>query len=305
MRFFHFTAHTTRKHIYYRGEMSNFVVMSDALLGPLMDCPDVFYEYVLKKLDPTDLCLLSLTNKRARAVVEESGRKVAGVKYKLKLIRFMGSDNMARWAQSNASHPTGLEVCMHLAHKGDFESLKRAHRLGWPWNEWTCRELAHTGRLDMLMWAREKGCPWDSFTMQFAARGGHLLTLKWAYEKGAPFTTGSLAYYAVRPGHLHVMKWIHAEGLMGVYADSIDSLAYFAVHAGHLHVMKWIHAEGFMRRLGINVVDSFNMHSNTAVEEGHTEMAAWLLGIVVSLNVPTPQEVVNPHSMQDLLELLG
>ena len=137
--------------------------MADSLLGPLTELPLVLREHVLKKLNPTDLSLLSLTCKRVRAAVEESGRPVAGVQagpwgiIELSLVLFMGSDTMAMWAQSNANCVLGPEVCMHLATKGDLEGLKRAHRLGWPLNEWTCRECAHAGNLDMLMWAREAG----------------------------------------------------------------------------------------------------------------------------------------------------
>ena len=53
------------------------VGMGDDLLGPLMEWPDVLREHVLKKLNPTDLSLLSLTNKRVRAAVEESGRPIS------------------------------------------------------------------------------------------------------------------------------------------------------------------------------------------------------------------------------------
>ena len=60
-----------------------------------------------------------------------------------RVVLFMGSDSMARWAQSNANCPSGPEVCMHLAYKGGFDALRRAHELGWPWNEWTCRD-SHT-----------------------------------------------------------------------------------------------------------------------------------------------------------------
>ena len=130
--------------------------MGDDLLGPLTEWPDVLREHVLKKLNATDLSLLSLTNKRVRAAVEESGRPIAGDIHRLQLVMFMASNSMARWAWSNTNCPKGPEVSMHLAWKGDINAFKRANELGWPWNEWTCREFAHQGRLDMLIWVREQ-----------------------------------------------------------------------------------------------------------------------------------------------------
>ena len=85
------------------------VGMGDDLLGPLMEWPDVLREHVLKKLNPTDLSLLSLTNKRVRAAVEESGSPIAGDEHRLQLVMFMGSHNMARWALCQfptSAHPT-------------------------------------------------------------------------------------------------------------------------------------------------------------------------------------------------------
>jgi len=224
------------------------VGMGDDLLGPLAEWPDVLREHVLKKLNPTDLSLLSLTNKRLRAAVEESGRPVAGDIHCLELALFMGSNSMARWAWSNANCPKGPEVSMHLAWKGDVDAFKRANELGWPWNEWTCREFAHQGRLDMLIWARERGCPWDTYTTVFAARAGHLPTLRWAFNNGAQFTTGRVVSEATKAGHLHVLKWMHANrhvlpgGWLG-YAHELDVLA-FARMGGHTEVVEWL--MGFM-----------------------------------------------------------
>ena len=132
--------------------------MGDCLLGPLTEWPDVFWQHVLKELNPSDLSLLSLTNQSVRAAVEESGRPVAGDIHSLKLVLFMGSDDMAMWVRSNANCPSGPVVCASFAQKGDFDALRRAHHHGWPLNEWTCPECAHAGRLDMLMWARDQGC---------------------------------------------------------------------------------------------------------------------------------------------------
>jgi hypothetical protein len=208
------------------------LVKYDNLLGPLTEWRDVLRRHVLEKLDPIELALLSLTNRSVRAAVEESGLPVA----------------------------SGPAVCMYLAHKSDFGSLRRAHELGWPWNEWTCSELALQGRLNMLMWARENGCPWDSETMLAAARGGHLPTLIWAFENGAPPPRLSLAHDAVRGGHLHVMKWIHAEGLQFDVRDKC-------------------------------IIGSYHVLIDTAVKAGHTQTAAWLRGVVGWLKVPILQEV--------------
>jgi len=214
--------------------------MCDNLLGPLTEWPDVFREHVLKNLNPTDLCLLSQTNKRVRAAVEESGKPVAGAQGaadKLQLVLFMGSDNMAMWARSNARCMSGPLVCSQFAEKGDFEGLQRAYHHGWPMNEWTCCESAHAGRIDMLRWARNKGCPWGESTMVFAARQGHLSVIKWAHANGAPFSpiTCSVAAFS---GHLHVMKWVHAKSLPWsiLYLPCINN----AVVKGRTETVEWM-----------------------------------------------------------------
>ena len=172
------------------------------LLRLLEELRDLFFEEVLRRLDPIDRTFLAQAGSACRAAVTAASDLLrAGTREEAWEVALGQNRVWVVWHKI-------AEFCTSV------ERLAWARASGCPWggvatfigSDHCCAYAARGGHLEVLQWAREHGCQWNQRTCMFAAWGGHLAVLVWAREHGAPWGV-STCEAAAFGGHLEVLQW--------------------------------------------------------------------------------------------------
>ncbi|HLX52331.1 MAG TPA: ankyrin repeat domain-containing protein, partial [Aquella sp.] len=130
------------------------------------------------------------------------------------------------------------KVCLKVAEKGHFESLKWLIKNGYPLSNELCNEVIKHGNLEILKWLVNKGCELNDLICDDAANHGQLEILKWLVERGCKMLVGT-AHSAAFNGHLELLQWMVANG-----CPTDAKVPSCATYNGHLDVVKWVRENG-------------------------------------------------------------
>ena len=209
------------------------------LWGAIVNNDDVCFEYILPRLNRTDVKFLFEVNSETRALVKRSSR--VGELEKSFKVSEMSSISTLEFAWENQSF--------------------------WPVNGTPfCYRVAGTNKLELLKWAREeKKCEWDVLTMRKAASQGNLEMVKYCVANGCPVGVGEGACAdAAEYGHLECLKYLHEE----VKAPWNSYTAAWAAQKGHLHILEYLVERKY---------NKFNQDAcSFAATEGHLDCLKFL-----------------------------
>ena len=181
------------------------------LWGAIVNNDDVCFEYILPRLNRTDVKFLFEVNSETRALVKRSSR--VGELEKSFKVSEMSSISTLEFAWENRSF----------------------------WKRWMsetdfCYQVSGTNKLELLKWAREeKKCEWGAGTVSKAALQGNLEMVKYCVAKKCPIDWHACAYAALN-GHLEILKYLREE----VKAPWDSDTAAWAALNGHLHVLEYL-----------------------------------------------------------------
>ena len=185
------------------------------LWGAIVNNDDVCFEYILPRLNRTDVKFLFEVNSETRALVKRSSR-VGELEKRFKFSE-MSSISTLEFAWENRS------FWKHCMSETDF-----------------CYQVAGTNKLELLKWAREeKKCDWHDFTISNAAEQGNLEMIKYCVTNGCPvdeWTCAPACAQAAKYGHLECLKYLHEE----VNAPWNAHTAAWAALKGHLHILEYL-----------------------------------------------------------------
>jgi len=178
----------------------------DDLWDVIVNNDDVCFEYILPRLNQTDIKFLYDVNTETRALIKRSSRK---------------DELRTAFKVSEMSSISTLEVAWENQSFWGKCLNKRNF----------CTKVARTNKLELLKWAREeKQCKWDTETINVAAKQGDLEMVKYCVANRCPIDASAFIN-AAKNGHCECFKYLDEEGAMVVHVkkDEWDAFPFQSI----------------------------------------------------------------------------
>jgi len=210
------------------------------LWGAIVNNDDVCFEYILPRLNRTDVKFLFEVNSETRALVKRSSR-VGELEKRFKVSE-MSSISTLEFAWENQSlwlfGMNGPLFCYRVAGTNKLELLKWAREeKKCEWGAGTVSKAALQGNLEMVKYCVANKCPMNDYACAHAAKYGHLECLKYLHEEGnVPWNSYTAAWAALQ-GHLHILEYL----VERKYNKFNTVVCLNAASKGHLDCLKYLH----------------------------------------------------------------
>ena len=212
----------------------------DDLWDVIVNNDDVCFEYILPRLNQTDVKFLFEVNSETRALIKRSSRKdELRTAFKVEEMSSISTlevawENQSFWLQCLNKR----NFCTEVARTNKLELLKWAREeKKCEWDKITINCAALKGNLEMVKYCVVNQCPVDVYTCALAAESGSLECLKYSREEAQAPWDWMTAKYAAVNGHLHILEYL----VEREYKHYEEDACKYAAQNGHLDCLKFLH----------------------------------------------------------------